>query len=98
MTQHQVIQVVFIQLKMCLASFNCIVNSSGQVSISQNIFLALIAHYRTHPSHRMGEEVKLIGCDICDAFNIINGFRNEADLLKHTKKVHGVVKFTIILI
>jgi hypothetical protein len=53
-------------------------------------FSALIAHYRTAPVHRISDDV-LIGCDICDAFNIVNGFRNDIELLEHTKKVHGEV-------
>lgn len=54
------------------------------------IFAALIAHYRLAPAHRICDDV-LIGCDICDAFNIVNGFRNAQELEDHTKKVHGEV-------
>ena len=54
------------------------------------IVAALIAHYRLAPAHRIGDDV-LIGCDICDAFNIVNGFRSSKELLDHTKKIHGEV-------
>jgi hypothetical protein len=55
-------------------------------------FSALITHYRTHPKHHIGSETKLIGCDICDAFNIVNGFTDEKELHRHTRKVHGPVR------
>jgi hypothetical protein len=39
----------------------------------------------------------LIGCDICDAFNIVNGFKNPKELLDHTKKIHGEVSRDIVI-
>ena len=30
-----------------------------------------------------------VGCDICDAFIITNGFENEESLRRHTDVVHG---------
>lgn len=55
--------------------------------------LGLITHWRTAPSHRRTDGVKLVGCDICDAFNIVNGFRDEAAVESHTKHVHGEVSY-----
>lgn len=51
--------------------------------------MGLITHWRTAPSHRRQDNVKLMGCDICDAFNIVNGFRDEAAVQSHTRIVHG---------
>lgn len=33
-----------------------------------------------------------IGCEICDAFTITNGFKNEKVLKEHTAKIHGKVR------
>ena len=54
--------------------------------------MGLINHWRTgvpHVKDRNG--VKLLGCDICDSFNIINGFRDKEEVAEHTKAVHGEV-------
>ena len=54
--------------------------------------MGLINHWRTgvpHVKDRGG--VKLLGCDICDSFNIINGFKNKEDIAEHTRAVHGQV-------
>ena len=53
--------------------------------------IGLITHWRTAPAHRRNDGVKLVGCDICDAFNIVNGFRDEEAVELHTKYVHGEV-------
>jgi len=50
-----------------------------------------MAHYRSSANH-VSYNVKYLGCDVCDAFNIINGFRTQEDLEKHSEKVHGPVK------
>ena len=55
-------------------------------------FSGLITHWRIAPGHRRADGVKLIGCDICDAFNIVNGFRDEESVESHTKHVHGEVR------
>ena len=34
-----------------------------------------------------------LGCDICDAFDVINGFSTVTDLRKHTDNIHGQVTF-----
>jgi hypothetical protein len=57
-----------------------------------NNFSGLITHWRTAPAHRRLDGVKLIGCDICDAFNIVNGFRDEEAVESHTRHVHGEVR------
>ena len=36
--------------------------------------------------------LRLIGCDICDAFNVSNGFPTEEKLAEHTALVHGPVR------
>ncbi len=36
-----------------------------------------------------------IGCDICDAFTIVNGFNDEEELRVHTKDIHGKVRITL---
>ena len=59
--------------------------------------LALIAHYRMAPAHQHDSTI-LIGCDICDAFNIVNGFKNARELEDHTKQVHGEVQNLIHLL
>ena len=54
--------------------------------------MGLINHWRTgvpHVKDRNG--TKLLGCDICDSFNIINGFRDKDEVAEHTKAVHGDV-------
>ena len=54
--------------------------------------MGLINHWRTgvpHVKDRNG--TKLLGCDICDSFNIINGFRDKEEVAEHTKAVHGEV-------
>ena len=33
-----------------------------------------------------------IGCEICDAFTITNGFKNEKVLKEHCAKIHGKVR------
>eukprot|EP00095_Tigriopus_kingsejongensis_P005584 snap_masked-scaffold12_size759060-processed-gene-5.11 protein:Tk05584 transcript:snap_masked-scaffold12_size759060-processed-gene-5.11-mRNA-1 annotation:"zinc finger protein 2 homolog" len=45
----------------------------------------LVLHWRS-TAHR---ETKLVGCDICDAFNLSNGFPTEEALADHTSTVHG---------
>ena len=57
-----------------------------------HLFSGLITHWRIAPGHRRADGVKLIGCDICDAFNIVNGFRDEESVESHTKHVHGEVR------
>ena len=57
--------------------------------------MGLINHWRTgvpHVKDRNG--TKLLGCDICDSFNIINGFRDKEEVAEHTKAVHGDVSIT----
>ena len=61
-------------------------------TITKVPILGLITHWRTAPAHRRNDGVKLIGCDICDAFNIVNGFRDEEAVEVHTKHVHGEVR------
>ena len=54
--------------------------------------MGLINHWRTgvpHVKDRNG--TKLLGCDICDSFNVINGFRDKEEVAEHTKAVHGEV-------
>ena len=36
---------------------------------------------------------KALGCDICDAFLVINGFSSYDELESHTAKIHGPVCF-----
>jgi len=51
--------------------------------------MGLILHFRqTHlpPDETYG---RAIGCDICDALLVINGFSSYDDLVEHTKAVHG---------
>ena len=53
--------------------------------------MGMILHLRqTHmpPDPKLG---KALGCDICDAFLVINGFTTFAELEKHTAIVHGKV-------
>ena len=60
--------------------------------------MGLINHWRTgvpHVKDRNG--TKLLGCDICDSFNIINGFRDKEEVAEHTKAVHGDVSIMYIL-
>ncbi len=57
--------------------------------------MGLILHFRqTHMAVTDPTYGKAIGCDICDAFLIINGFGSYADLVDHTHKVHGPVSLT----
>jgi len=49
----------------------------------------MILHFRqTHmvPDQNYG---KALGCDICDAFLVINGFSSYDELESHTAKIHG---------
>ena len=60
--------------------------------------MGLINHWRTgvpHVKDRNG--TKLLGCDICDSFNIINGFRDKEEVAEHTKAVHGDVSIIYII-
>ena len=47
----------------------------------------VIFHVRSQ-KHR---GVVWIGCEICDAFTITNGFKDEKALKEHTTKIHGKV-------
>ncbi len=47
----------------------------------------LVLHWRS-TAHRL---IKLVGCDVCDAFNVSNGFPDEENLADHTAEVHGEV-------
>ena len=56
-------------------------------------FIGMILHFRqTHmvPDQNYG---KALGCDICDAFLVINGFSSYDELESHTAKIHGPVCF-----
>jgi len=51
--------------------------------------MGMILHFRqTHmvPDESYG---KALGCDICDAFLVINGFSSYDELVDHTANVHG---------
>ena len=48
----------------------------------------LLQHLRS-TAHR---SAALVGCTICDAFEITNGFADREQLLRHTKDVHGKVR------
>ena len=53
--------------------------------------MGMILHFRqTHmaPDETYG---KALGCDICDAFLVINGFSSYDELVDHTESVHGAV-------
>ena len=53
--------------------------------------MGLILHFRhTHmaPDQTYG---KALGCDICDAFLVINGFSSYDELVDHTANIHGPV-------
>lgn len=50
--------------------------------------LGLIVHFRTFHRDPAGNRA-LVGCDICDAFLLFNGFISHKDLERHTKQVHG---------
>ncbi len=45
----------------------------------------LVLHWRS-TAHRL---IKLVGCDVCDAFGLSNGFPDEENLAEHTDEVHG---------
>lgn len=47
----------------------------------------LIIHLRSKP-HRTHN---FVGCDICDAYNVTNGFDGDDKLAEHTENVHGKV-------
>ena len=51
--------------------------------------MGLILHFRQ--THLPPDETynRAIGCDICDALLVINGFSSYDDLVEHTKAVHG---------
>jgi len=52
--------------------------------------MGLINHWRTGVPHVKDRDgIKLLGCDICDSFNIINGFRDKEEIAEHTRAVHG---------
>ena len=57
--------------------------------------MGLITHFRQmHLALEMPKDAKYsrpLGCDLCDAFLVINGFTTFAALEKHTKEVHGDV-------
>jgi len=55
--------------------------------------MGMILHFRqTHmaPDETYG---KALGCDICDAFLVINGFSSYDELVDHTESVHGADTF-----
>lgn len=55
--------------------------------------MGMILHFRqTHMAPDPGYG-KALGCDICDAFLVINGFSSYDELVEHTAKVHGEVRF-----
>ena len=55
--------------------------------------MGLILHFRQ--THIAPDETynRALGCDICDALLVINGFSTYDDLVEHTKVVHGPVSF-----
>ena len=46
---------------------------------------SLTTHWRT--AHAFF--TKMMGCDICDVFKIVNCFKSKVELAIHTKKIHG---------
>ena len=53
--------------------------------------MGLILHFRQTHLSPDGTYKKSLGCDICDAFLVINGFSSYDDLVEHTEKIHGKV-------
>ena len=49
--------------------------------------MTVIFHVRSQKHRGSG----WIGCEICDAFTITNGFPDEERLSDHAKKIHGKV-------
>lgn len=58
--------------------------------------MGLIIHFRqNHIKPDEDTYKKALGCDLCDAFLVINGFKSYDDLVEHTAKVHGPVSVSI---
>ena len=60
-----------------------------QCNITFKRRMGLILHFRRTHLAPDGTYNKALGCDICDAFLVINGFSSYDDLVSHTETVHG---------
>ena len=61
--------------------------------------MGLITHFRQMhllQSFKGDPTKRALGCDLCDAFLVINGFTSVEALEKHTKEVHGEVRQLIV--